>query len=82
MGDKKTEETSPLDDERAKESERWVQASVKTTTRPSKRIYTPTKANLSRIDQIIALEQEIDRLHEQIRGYERKIREYENDMMR
>ena len=80
MGDKETKETSEVDDARAEESERWLQASVKASARTSERIYTPTKANLSRIDQIIALEQEIDRLHAQIRALERKIREYEDDM--
>lgn len=80
MGDEETKETPKVNDARAKESERWLQTSVEASTRSAKRIYTPTKANLSRIDQIIALEQEIDRLHKQIRILERKIREYEDDM--
>ena len=80
MGDKETEKTSEVNDARAEESERWLQASVKASARTSERIYTATKANLSRIDQIIALEQEIDTLHAQIRALERKIREYEDDM--
>lgn len=80
MGDEETKETPKVDDARTAESERWLQTSVEASTRSAKRIYTPTKANLSRIDQIIALEQEIDRLHKQIRILERKIREYEDDM--
>ena len=80
MGDEEIKKTPEVDDARTKEGERWLQASVEASTRTSERIYTPTKANLSRIDQIIALEQEIDRLHEKIRILERKIREYEDDM--
>lgn len=80
MGDEETKKTPEVDDARSKESERWLQTSVEASTRSAKRIYTPTKANLSRIDQIIALEQQIDRLHEKIRILERKIREYEDDM--
>lgn len=80
MGDEETKKTPKVDDARTKESERWLQASVKASTRTSERIYTPTKSNLSRIDQIIALEQEIDKLHEKIRILQRKIREYEDDM--
>jgi len=80
MGDEETKKTPEGNDAQAKESERWLQASVKASARTSERIYTPTKGNLSRIDQIIALEHEIDRLHRKIRILERKIREYENDL--
>ena len=80
MGNEETEKTPEVNNARTEESERWLRESVETSARTTKRFYTATKANLSRIDQIIAFEREIDRLHEKIRALERKIREYEDDM--